>query len=171
MRLLSLALVVALLVPIESLSAQHPPPLEPGARVRVTAPDCDAHERAGTFRVMQGDTLVLRTLNCPLAAVTRLDISRGRHRSTVRAVGFGVLGFLGGGLAGCFIAGGGGEGYNEGVACLIGGAIGGGVGLVAGAVVGAKSRDRWEEVPLDRLRVSFAPKRDGGFVLGLSIAF
>jgi hypothetical protein len=31
--------------------------------------------------------------------------------------------------------------------------------------------DRWEEVPLDRLRVSFAPKRDGRFTVGFRIAF
>jgi len=30
--------------------------------------------------------------------------------------------------------------------------------------------DRWEEVPLDQLRVSFMPRRDG-FVLGFTVAF
>ena len=50
------------------------------------------------------------------------------------------------------------------------GAIGSGVGLGVGTILGAPSRDRWEEVPLDRLRVSFAPKRDG-FEVGLSVAF
>ncbi len=31
--------------------------------------------------------------------------------------------------------------------------------------------DRWQEVPLDRLRVSVAPQRDGRFGLGLSVRF
>ena len=31
--------------------------------------------------------------------------------------------------------------------------------------------DRWEEVPLDRLRVSFAPQRDARFALGFSVSF
>jgi hypothetical protein len=41
-----------------------------------------------------------------------------------------------------------------------------------GGIIGAFIKtDRWEEVPLDRLRVSFAPQRDGRFALGLSVAF
>jgi hypothetical protein len=31
--------------------------------------------------------------------------------------------------------------------------------------------DRWEEVPLDRLRVSFGPQRDGRFGFGASVRF
>ncbi len=42
---------------------------------------------------------------------------------------------------------------------------------VVGAVVGGMIKtDRWEEVLLDRLRVSFVPKGDG-FALGFSVAF
>jgi len=42
---------------------------------------------------------------------------------------------------------------------------------VVGAITGAFIKtDRWEEVPLDRLQVSFAPQRDG-FAVGLSVAF
>jgi len=31
--------------------------------------------------------------------------------------------------------------------------------------------DRWEEVPLDQLRVSFVPQLDGRFGFGLSVRF
>ena len=47
----------------------------------------------------------------------------------------------------------------------------GAVGGIFGAVIGAASGgDRWEEVPLDRLRVSVMPQQ-GGFGIGARIAF
>ena len=45
--------------------------------------------------------------------------------------------------------------------------VGGMVGLLAGAFIPA---DQWERVSLDRLRVSFAPRRDGASV-GVSVRF
>ena len=56
---------------------------------------------------------------------------------------------------------------------VAGAAVGiGAVGAVVGALAGAFTKtDRWEEVPLDRLRVSFVPQRDGGFGVGLSVSF
>jgi hypothetical protein len=48
------------------------------------------------------------------------------------------------------------------------GLLGFGIGALIGAFV---KTDRWEATPLDRLRVSFAPQRDGRFALGLSISF
>ena len=55
---------------------------------------------------------------------------------------------------------------------LIGGAGLGALGAGIGAIVGALIKtDRWEEVPLDRLRVSFVPQRGGRFALGLSVRF
>ena len=48
----------------------------------------------------------------------------------------------------------------------------GAIGTVAGGLVGYFIKtERWEEVPLERLRVSLAPQRDGGFALGFSITF
>ena len=53
------------------------------------------------------------------------------------------------------------------------GAVGlGGLGAVIGLIAGAASSgERWEEVPLDRVRVSFGPQRDGRFGLGASVRF
>ena len=50
-----------------------------------------------------------------------------------------------------------------------------GTGFAAGAFIGAlyglTPTDRWEEVPLDRLRVTLVPKLDGQFALGVSVTF
>ncbi len=55
---------------------------------------------------------------------------------------------------------------------FIGAAIGAGIGAVTGALVGfANKTEQWEEAPPDRLRVSFAPQRDGRFALGVSVRF
>jgi hypothetical protein len=107
--------------------------------------------------------------------VERVDVSQGRKIHPGRAVGFPVLGFFVGGVTGGLIA------YStcapcdyelEGLAPAFGAGIGATVGFVAGLVTGLVWRtDRWEEVPLDRLRVSFVPQRDGQFALGLSVSF
>ena len=45
-------------------------------------------------------------------------------------------------------------------------------GLIAGAVIKTDCwTDCWEAVPLERLRVSLAPQRDGRFALGFSVSF
>jgi len=56
--------------------------------------------------------------------------------------------------------------------CTATGAVTGAtLGLIAGLTIGAAiTTDRWEEVPLDRLRMSLTPRRDG-FALGLSVRF
>ena len=51
-----------------------------------------------------------------------------------------------------------------------------GVGLLPGALLGAAvgslvRSDRWEEVPLERLRVNFAPQGDGRIALGFAVRF
>ena len=50
---------------------------------------------------------------------------------------------------------------------LVGGALFGVIGAGIGTFI---KTDRWEEVPLDRLRVSFGPKRDG-FAVGVRVTF
>ena len=45
-------------------------------------------------------------------------------------------------------------------------------GALVGALIGsAIRRSRWEVVPLERLRVSLAPQREGRFALGFSVSF
>jgi hypothetical protein len=46
------------------------------------------------------------------------------------------------------------------------------VGGIIGGIAGAASpHERWVQVPPDRLRVSFAPQRDGWFALGMVVSF
>ncbi len=53
-----------------------------------------------------------------------------------------------------------------------GGVIGGLGGLVTRAFIGLEIQtDRWVDVPLDRLRVSVGPQRDGRYGLGASVRF
>jgi len=48
----------------------------------------------------------------------------------------------------------------------------GAMGGLAGGITGYFIKtDSWEEVPLERVRVSLAPQRDGGFALGFSVRF
>ena len=55
-------------------------------------------------------------------------------------------------------------------AAFMGAGFFGVIGFAVGTIVGYSS-GRWEEVPLDHLRLSIVPLRDGRFALGLSISF
>ena len=153
------------------IAAQEPLVLEPGVLVRVTALDCGLRGRAATFRGFRADTLILGTTECPLASVTRLDVSRGQKSHV-------FVGFLvgaGAGLVGslavcnftdtCQVFS---DNDVRGDVVTVSGLMGGALGGITGYLV---KSDRWEEVPLERLRVSLAPQRDGGFALGFSVRF
>jgi hypothetical protein len=53
------------------------------------------------------------------------------------------------------------------------GAVGvGAVGMIIGGIAGAAlPGDRWEEIPLGRVRVSIAPQLHGTFAFDLSVSF
>ena len=122
---------------------------------------------------MDGDTLTVDALRVALVNVTRLDVYMGRkgHADTGTWVGALVVGVP---LAillvvacedvsnFCNVAGG------AAIGLLVGGAAGALLGNTVGALI---KTDRWEEVPLDALRVSVTPQRDGRFALGLSVRF
>ncbi len=174
--------VSLLLAPLDGLSAQQPPPIEPDSRIRVTAPNVGADKVVGTFLGAAGDTLRVQTesqapLAIPFAFVTRLDVSRGKKSRVVRgAVLVGVIGAVVGGAVGlvtpqfaCETPSGcpvdwGEAGKLAALGGVIGAAVGGGIGALT-------KTDRWEKVPLDQLRVSLVPQRDGRFALGLSVRF
>ena len=178
--------------PLHSATAQvQQPPVERGARVRVTTPPppCPAwytsctrdspRHYVGTFVAWKADTLVVETkghtLALPWDSVTKLEVSQGQKRNTLEGV---LNGLLVGGVAGAVI---GLASYEECESCLIdfgpgraalaGTAIGVLGGLVVGATIGSLIKtDRWA-VPLDRLRVSLGPQRDGRFDFGASVRF
>ena len=154
--------------------------VKPGDRVQVTAPDLTRYD--GTLQALTRDTLTVDTLRIAVASVTRLDVHRGRHAGIVRGVmiGAGVGAFIGFfvgaaqaqdpppqcGIGQVFCPG---PNWEK---ALIYGLVGIPLGAGAGALLGRIfASNRWEKVPLDGLRLSFAPQRDGRFAFGLSVRF
>lgn len=148
-----------------------------GSRVKVTAPECELGGQEATFRPLRADTLFLETTQCPLASVTRLEVSGGQKSHALLGAG---IGFAAGALGTViYCSGNRNEFSDEGKCEVLGrdftllatglvGAAGGIVGVIIG--YGIKT-DRWEEVPLDQLRVSLASQRDGGLAIGFSVGF
>ncbi len=191
MRHATMLVVILAFVPLASETAQVQQPIERGARVRVTillpCPDiytscADWRSRHnGTFVAWKADTLVVQsngdTLTVPVTLLTRLDVSRGRKTNTGKGA---EIGFLLGGVVGAVI---GYASYEEcegvcfgdfgsGFAAFVGGLVGGLGGGAVGALIGSSTKtDRWREVPLDRVRVSLGPQRDGWLGLGASVRF
>lgn len=178
---LALALLAALIAP-DSADAQQ---LEPGARVRLTAPQYvlgmevagSARPTVGTVISVDDVALTLRTargdtLTYPFSAVRRVEVSAGRMDATRGAVRGGATGTLvaGGTVATALllvrvIGGPKGPGFTDDTAKLVGGsAVAGGV---LGATLGATPRERWVGARRPRAAVGFAP--GGGAVLSLSL--
>ena len=182
MRSFTAALIVSLVVPLSTLLAQQPPPVEPGARVRIkygcarTWRDnwTRCQKEHGTLVALTSDSVAvqpagqLNSLVVPLTSVKQIKVRRGQHSHPWRG---GIVG----GLIGGAVMGAANTGYCMGSQCVRKFANGSVAGLVVGASVGAVigsviHTDRWEEVPLDRLRVTVAPQRDG-FALGMRFSF
>ncbi len=176
MRHITLLVVVLAVTPLTTVRAQDSLRVTVGDRVRVTAPTLDIDKYDGTLQVLAGDTLTIDSLRVAIMSVTRLDVHRGRKSNVGKGVLYGGIpaGLVFGGLVGvrcaffesdypsCNFAGG----------FAVGFAVGFAGGALIGAFIGAVNKsDRWESVPLDQLRVSFVPQRDGRFAFGLSVAF
>lgn len=202
MRPTILHLAAVLLAPTALVRAQAPPlALATSARVRVTAPTVLTPARQpGRVLALRRDSLLLQpdggsdSLWLPLAAVTDLEVSRGRHASTGKGI---VVGLLTGGALGAVV---GAATYQapkpcppSGLFCLNGfldpgrggtalivGVLGGVVGGVVGGFVGhAHQSERWERVapgPLASLlgiapgHVSLTPT-GGGAALSVGLRF
>ena len=137
----------------------------------------DCQTTKGNFVVMTNDSIVLAVNSeglhqaIPRDLMTRFDVYAGRKSHLWVGAG---IGLLGGAVAGAvtWTSIGGCKLVDDSECRMYGALLIGGIGAVVGGVVGAFiwKTDRWEEVPLDRLRVSLVPKRDG-FALGLSVSF
>jgi hypothetical protein len=177
MRAITSVLSLSVLVPFTSLQAQEPPTIEPGERVRVTAPDFGLQKSVGTCLSLSQGVMAFEPagssqLTIPTGSMTGLEISRGRKSNTLKGLG---LGFLGGAALGAVIGLLVDEHGNDLApwnAAVVGAAVFGAGGAVVGAGIGtAIKTDRWEEVPVDRLRVSLTPQRGGRLGIGLSLKF
>ncbi len=192
MRHATILVAILAFVPLAGATAQLP--IRKGARVRVTRPPiCPPTDTicvggrplqsVGTFWAWGTDSLIIESngnaLALPLDSVTKLEVSRGQKSHTVAGA---IIGSLVGGVAVGAIAiatyeeceGGWGciGDFGPGFAALVGGLVGGLGGGVVGALVGRSIKtDRWQEVPLDRLRVNLGPQRDGRFGFGASVRF
>ena len=189
MRGFSILLTVLFFGP-SILSAQPQQAVAVGERVRVShchsevlnsgRPRHVCERTVGTVSALSTDTGTLRVegeateLAFALNSVTSLELSRGRE-----SWGWwkgGLLGFVGGGVIGLFIGGAVvGASDCDDWACLgpffSGLFVGADVGLLSGAAIGGLIKtERWDEAPLDRLRLSFAPRQDG-IAVGLSVSF
>jgi hypothetical protein len=155
--------------------------LNPGARVRITAPGVVADDYEGTVLSRSADTLVIGSTNLapiavPVSRITGLSMSRGKSRSAgaVRGMnwGAGVLGGLGLVLAAtakpCTTC----RDSTITMGDRIGGVIAFSVvGAIYGAPIGALiGTERWETFDL-KLRTSIHHSDDGRFGLSFSRSF
>lgn len=144
-----------------------PQPWEPGTRLRLTLDvPHHPHPRVGVCGGVQGGHLIVgfddgSSRRIPLAAVRRLEVSRGRRPSVLGAVLGASLGGAVGALAvGCLA-----NRDDYGVPCggqddtkfLVGGIVGGLAGGALGALVGR--HERWDEVELQLLEDWAAQRR------------
>ncbi len=180
-----ISLAVLTFTPLTDATAQvRQPPIERGARVRVTGHFCQFYSNCvgglpqryvGTFVTWEADTLVTESngdiLAVPLNSLTTLEVSAGRRSQAGSGAGIGgVTGAVVGVVSGfdsCT------DGFVDPGACaLVGGLVFGVAGALLGALIGATVKtERWGSVPLDRLRVGVSPHRDRGFGLGLMVRF
>ena len=160
--------------PSAEIAAQDTLTVAVGERVRVSTESGATH--VGLLSAMTSGALEVQgpggSQRLSVASVTRLDVSRGRKSNA----GLGALiGFAAGAVGtvvycqavdrgGCVL-------FSDDITlqlALIHGAGGGLLGLLVGH---SMKTDLWEEVPLERLRVSLAPQRDRRFALGFSVGF
>ncbi len=192
MHVLTAALAALLAVPLSHLSAQQGQQVAVGERVRVS--QCHSELLSSGYRgtVCKRSIGTLTTLSFNAAtvrvedgadeyafaldSVTALEVSRGRHRRWGRGA---LIGSVVGGAVGlilsvtyvaedCVWGCDGDEAAVIGFITALGGTGAGIIGAGIGAVV---KTERWKKVPLERLRVSFAPRRDGRVLMGVAIAF
>ena len=164
---------------------------QPGARLRLTFP-CELQgqpspgERrmgcrsAGRLVRLQSDTLTLdaaaSTRSYSVRALSRVEISRGTRSHRLAGAGAGLL--VGGGVAFALLHTGGSTSLCDRSAnqdaigsseCIGLAALGGLAGAGLGAIIGGFVRsERWQDVPLERLRVSLRPQ--AGSRLGMVLA-
>lgn len=168
------------LIPLGTVSPQAVQP-KSGDRIRITAPPSALDNRTARVLSARSDSLLLQvapseTLSVALADVTRLEVSTGRRRYTLRGAGIGTLiGVASGALIG-YASGDDEPGFfalTKGDKAVIASVGLGVAGLVVGTLVGALTvSDRWTSVPLGgAVATPSVQIGRGGARLGLAVSF
>jgi hypothetical protein len=151
-------------------------PLAVGSRVRLQAPTIVEGRVEGMVMEMDESSLLVSadgraSVRVERQAITRLDISTGRHRRALRgmAIGAGI-----GAVAGLLFTSDSCD--NPVFVCTTSVVESGALGTLAGAAYGAGigalfKTDSWNRVPLELVHVSVAPIRGRGVRLSLSLAW
>lgn len=185
---------LVLLTPCSLIAQGQAAFLQPGTRVRLTVP-CELKGQPtpeenrprcrseGNLLLLQADSLTLAaaeaTTSYGVNTITRVEVSRGlrTHRLTGAGVGF----LVGGGVAFALLNTGGSTSLCDRSAnqdamgsaeCIGLAALGGAAGAGLGAIIGGFVRtERWQDVPLERLRISLRPHAGRKLGLALAVAF
>jgi hypothetical protein len=129
---------------------------------------------------VEADALILQlheeeVSRVQLSSVQQLQVSRGRTRRFGRSVLIGgAAGVAVGALVGVGASGGGQSDFVDPAVCglVIGAPVGAVTGVIIGVIAGATSKhEQWEDVPMTRPLVSFAPHGGGALALGVSVRF
>ncbi len=195
MRPSTFLVAVLAVTPFTIVTAQDSVQVKPGDRVRVAyctskflpVTGGEARTRCrtdeGTIRTIAADSLVLVTgasdRAVPVDAISKFEVR-------VRQEGHAVRGAVIGALVGIAVGAGIGTALavscnnnavdsDDAIGCALWPAVtvppGLALGTIAGAVIGGAKGAKWEDVPLDQLRVSFGPQRGGKLRLGISLRF
>jgi hypothetical protein len=180
MRSASLVVAAFLLVPLGALSSQQVH-VKRGDRIRITATTKGLTNRTARVLAARGDSLFLRlgqaeTVGVALAGVTRLQMSDGRSRHTLRGAGLGTLVGVATGAVLGFVSGDDDSGWfalsAQEKAAIYGTTLGA-FGLFTGAVVGALTvSESWTSVPLGPTKATPVLRvGPGGARLAVAVSF
>jgi len=179
-RCLCLVAALATAAACVPLQAQIVSSLVTGDRVRVFTPSLSREGVVGMIVGRAPDTLTILsaehsdTVIVPLSELTRLELSKGRHRNGLKGMVIGLLlGAAGGAIAGR--ASGDDRGWgdtasqkelSDAVACGV-------AGLIIGGTIGSNSEtEDWVVIrPLSGSRLSVAPRSDHRLAVAYSVAF
>jgi hypothetical protein len=180
-RLGALMVIGLMVAPVATIAAQQAPPVKAGDRVRVIAPGVSGSPFVGAVVALEADSLVVHdsmdTWRLSLASVEKVDLSQGRKSHALLGAGIGFV--VGGGVAIAVLYTGGStslcdqsanqDAMNSGE-CIGLTALGGAAGAGLGAIIGGLIRtERWQNIPLERLRVSLSPQAGGRLGLALAV--
>ena len=183
-RIVPCALVVAVAFGAANapgVVAQARPSIEPGSRVRITAPSLGLNEAIGTVQGATREELVVqleyprRVATVDRSDITGMDVSVGQERKVLKGLGVGMLIGAGSGVV-IGLASGDDEGTflaftaeeKALMAGLVLGLAGGAVGLIVGAI---DTHDVWSPTLPENLDLAVLPlMHEGGAGVHVSFA-